>query len=116
MRISVGLRAIPTDPLITDVWDRYMTRGVDGTLVLGDGVVAVYAHIPFHVFWTQITPGKVRQSDWLNCRIRKRGKIDLSLTQRPSELFWEFLQSRLSEVQPTFEEALERTIRQAGRE
>lgn len=116
MRISVGLTAIPTGPLIRNVWDHYMTRSVDGALVLGDGIVAVYAHIPFHVFWTQIKPGKVRQRDSLNCRIRKRGTIDFNLTQRPSEHFWEFLQSRLTEVRPTFEEALERTARQTAGE
>ena len=47
MRISVGLRTIPRDPLIKNVWDHYMTRGVDEALVLGEGLVAVYAHIPF---------------------------------------------------------------------
>ena len=114
MRISVGFRSIPTEPLIGNVWDHYMTRAVDGTLVVGRGIVAVYAHIPFHVFWSQITPGKVRQSDWVNCRIRKRGTIDLSLTQRPSEHFVEFLDSRLLEVRPAFEEALQRTTRQAN--
>ena len=109
MRLSVGSRFIPSEPVIWAVWDHYLTRGVDGVIVIGDGTVAVYAHLPFHVFWTQVLPRKVKDSDWPDCRIRKRGAIDPSLTQRPLYQFWSFLNSRLAGAQATFAKSLERT-------
>ena len=102
LRVSVGLTEIPRDRVIRSLWDFYMTRGFDSDIVIGDDVLAVYAHLPFHVFWTGVAPKKVRASDWRNCRIRKRGVLDPNIRQYAPDAFWEYLDWRLQVMAPGF--------------
>ena len=110
LRLNFGFRSFPADGVIRSHLDYYMTRGIDATLAIGDGLLAVYAHIPFHVFWTQIYPKTVKESEWRNCRIRKNGFIDMYREQGAPDYFWEFLQSRMEVTKDTFATTLERTI------
>ena len=102
LRISVGLTEIPRDGVIRSLWDFYMTRGFDSGIVTGDIVLAVYAHLPFHVFWAGVAPKKVRASDWKNCRITKRGVLDPNTRQYAPDAFWEYMDWRLRVMAPGF--------------
>ena len=110
LRLSFGFTSIPADRVIRNPLDQYMTRGVDYTLVIDGGILAVYAHIPFHVFWTQIFPKTVKESDWPNSRIRKRGLIDMYRRQSAPDYFWEFLEERVGITMDTFADSLQKTI------
>lgn len=110
LRLNFGFTSYPADGVIRNHLDYYMTRGTDACIVIGDGILAAYAHIPFHVFWTQITPRRVKNSDWPNCRIRKRGFVDPNLEQRAPDYFRRFLDSRLEVTDSTFSATLKRTI------
>ncbi|MYC34859.1 MAG: hypothetical protein F4X64_17015 [Chloroflexi bacterium] len=110
LRLSFGLRSVPADRIIRNPVDQYMTRGVDYTLAIDGGILAVYAHIPSHVFWTQISPKTVKESDWPNSRIRKKGLIDMYRKQSAPDYFWEFLEERVSITMETFSDSLQKTI------
>ncbi len=116
VRLNFGFTSLPGDGVIRSHLDQYMTRGVDATLAIGDGLLAVYAHIPFHVFWTQIYPKKVKESEWRNGRIRKRGFIDPFQDQSAPDYFGEFLESRLEVSKATFSATLKRTVEFVGSE
>ena len=60
LRVSVGLTEVPHDRVMRSLWDFYMTRGFDSSIVVGNDLLAIYAHVPFHVFWTGVAPKKVR--------------------------------------------------------
>ncbi len=79
-----------------------MTRGFDHDIVIGDNVLAVYAHLPFHVFWTGVAPKRVRANDWKNCRIRKSGVLDPNVQQHAPSVFWEYVDWRLRVGVPGF--------------
>ena len=111
LQISVGFRTIPRDGEIKSAWDFYMARGVDSGIVLGDEMLAVYAHLPFHVFWTGVDPKKVRSGDWRNCRIKKRGTLDPQARQRAPEQFWGYIDWRLMVTTVGFEAAQDATRR-----
>ena len=110
LRLSFDFTSLPADRVIRSHLDHYMARGVDSTLAIGGGQLAVYAHIPFHVFWTQVIPKGVKENEWRNCRIRKSGFIDPSQDQHAPAYFWEFLESRLEVTEDTFSTALKRTV------
>ena len=94
LRVGVGAMRIPRDGRIRSAWDLYMTRGFDHDIVIGDNVLAVYAHLPFHVFWTGVAPKRVRANDWKSCRIRKSGVLDPNVQQHAPSVFWEYVRGR----------------------
>ena len=102
LRVGVGATQIPHDGMIRSAWDAYMTRGFDSGIVIGDNVLAVYAHLPFHVFWTGVAPKRVRASDWKGCRIRKFGVLNPNVRQYASNVFWEYVDWRLRVTAPGF--------------
>ncbi len=102
IRLSVGFERIPSDGHRTQ-WSQQMTAGVDTTTVQGSNFLAIYVQIPFHVFWLPIMPKRVREQEWTNCRIKKRGVFKLE--QRAHTEFWEFLAHRFKVTRPAYEQA-----------
>ena len=89
-------------------YEHYMTGAVDHTVVAASNhrsLVAVYAHIPYHVFWMPVVPRRVRADEWTNTRLHMNGVLDPQRRQRCGSEFWAFITTRLEDLRAVFEEA-----------
>ena len=114
LRVGVGIqdldRAIRTG--IRNLYEQGLTAGCSwGVNDQGEGrFLAVYAQIPFHVFWMPIVPKRVKKTEWQNVKIHRSGVFDANDTQVCPPVYHQMIEAALMEVEPMYREANRRAV------
>ena len=89
------------------VYEQFLASGCSwGIKRPGQGkTLAVYAHLPAHMFWMPVAPKRVRASEWQNVKIHRKGLLDTEQSQMCPPEFYGTLDSVIRELLPSSERA-----------
>ncbi len=119
LRISVGIQDPErlTSTRMRTPYEQALTAGTTwGVRTHPTGqFLAVFAQIPFHVFWMPVVPKRVKESEWQNVKIRRRGVFDANQPQVCPVEYHRTIDFLLAETEPLFRESARRADVRQGK-